>query len=197
MTVWTSVLWKVNIQLTGKWPEVVAKLLFTIVIRFDSDYILEWTAAEFCKTIWIDLEDFWFLLYLAFWHRRGRKILKRSCIFKIIWPYCGIRPLQTFATVWVPLCSSILMYLDFHNFPWCIWITMLQELKKDVSWKHRFFLVNKNICSEIIWTHCVRSHLTTVEILEVFQSHLISTIEEFLEIPQKGFEPRKFAQKSI
>ena len=40
MTVWTSFLWKINMQLAEKWPEMVAKWAFVIVIRFDSDYTL-------------------------------------------------------------------------------------------------------------------------------------------------------------
>ena len=40
MTVWTSFLWKINIQLAKKWPEMVVKLAIVIVIRFYSDYIL-------------------------------------------------------------------------------------------------------------------------------------------------------------
>ena len=39
--------------------------------------------------------------------------------------------------------------------------------------------------SERIWTHCAKSQLMTVEIFEEFQSHLISTIEEFLEISER------------
>ena len=38
MTVWTSFLWKINIQLAEKWPEMVIKWAFVIVIRFDSEY---------------------------------------------------------------------------------------------------------------------------------------------------------------
>ena len=37
-TVWTSVLWKIHIQLAKKWPEMVVKLAIVIVIRFDSEY---------------------------------------------------------------------------------------------------------------------------------------------------------------
>ena len=57
---------------------------------------------------------------------------------------------------------------------------MLQELKKEMYLlKTQVFIENKNVCSEIILTHCAQSQLTTVEILEEFQIHLISTIEEF------------------
>ena len=38
MTVWTSVLWEIDIQLAKKWPEMVVKLAIVIVIRFYSDY---------------------------------------------------------------------------------------------------------------------------------------------------------------
>ena len=34
MIVWTSVLWKINIQLEEKWPEMVVKWEFIIVIHF-------------------------------------------------------------------------------------------------------------------------------------------------------------------
>ena len=38
MTVWTSFLWNINIQLVEKRPEMVIKLVIVIVIRFYSDY---------------------------------------------------------------------------------------------------------------------------------------------------------------
>ena len=38
MTVSTSVLWKLNIQLAKKWPKIVVKYPLIIVISFDSDY---------------------------------------------------------------------------------------------------------------------------------------------------------------
>ena len=44
MTVWTSVLWKITIQLAKKWPEMVVKKPFTSVIHFYSDYIWKFQA---------------------------------------------------------------------------------------------------------------------------------------------------------
>ena len=38
LTFWTSFLWKINIQLAEKWPEIVIKWALVIVIRFDSEY---------------------------------------------------------------------------------------------------------------------------------------------------------------
>ena len=38
MTVWTSVLWKITIQLAKKWPEMVVEKSFTSIIHFYSDY---------------------------------------------------------------------------------------------------------------------------------------------------------------
>ena len=38
MTVWTSVLWKTNIQLVEKWPKMVVKWAFVIVIHLYSEY---------------------------------------------------------------------------------------------------------------------------------------------------------------
>ena len=39
MTVWISVLWKIDIQLAKKWAEMVVKWAIVIVIRFYSDYM--------------------------------------------------------------------------------------------------------------------------------------------------------------
>ena len=38
MTVWTSVLWKISIQLAKKWPDMVVKKPFSSIVHFYSDY---------------------------------------------------------------------------------------------------------------------------------------------------------------
>ena len=40
MTVWTSVLWKIKIQLVEKWTEMVIKWTFVIAIQLYSEYTL-------------------------------------------------------------------------------------------------------------------------------------------------------------
>ena len=39
MTVWTSVLWKINVQMAKKWTEMVVKWPFMSQFYFESDYI--------------------------------------------------------------------------------------------------------------------------------------------------------------
>ena len=42
MTVWTSALWKMNIQLAKIWPEMVKILKYLIVIWIESEYMYEY-----------------------------------------------------------------------------------------------------------------------------------------------------------
>ena len=44
MTVWTSALWKINMQMAKKWPEMVVKRPFMSQFHFESEYILFVTA---------------------------------------------------------------------------------------------------------------------------------------------------------
>ena len=53
MTVWTLFLWKINMQLAEKWPEMVVKWAFVIVIRFDSDYMSTPVEIIYSVLFWI------------------------------------------------------------------------------------------------------------------------------------------------
>ena len=46
MTVWTSFLWKIHIQLAEKWPDMAVKQAIVIVIRLYSDYVWGNTVAK-------------------------------------------------------------------------------------------------------------------------------------------------------
>ena len=49
MTVWTSVFWKITIQLAKKWPEMVLEKSFTSIIHFYSDYM--WFVCLSCTPV--------------------------------------------------------------------------------------------------------------------------------------------------
>ena len=129
MTVWTSFLWKINIQLAGNCPEMVVKWGFVIVIRFDSEYIFGtcwWNFTTLITLIsqflvnlhpvegWIDLSRATFILPASQEWRVIVQKIHRSSINKT-----SSLPLQV-ASVWFNLLAARQCTLRL------LWKTVLQ-----------------------------------------------------------------------
>ena len=83
MTVWTSVLWNMNIHMAKKWPEMVVTLSFISIFHFRSDYNNSFLGSVCSVLLGSDLESgIGWPEPACMYHRYGHKALEYFIQFR-------------------------------------------------------------------------------------------------------------------